>query len=97
MRAGDRFDSLALGLILGILVPVVTLLTIMLIRFPGELFIKLGQLQEINMVDSLISVSVLPNLLLFFLFIWKNRNFSARGVIFATLILAFIMLIFKVI
>ncbi len=43
----------------------------------------------------MISLSVIPNLLLFFLFIWTNRTLSARGVIFATLLVAMVMLVLK--
>jgi hypothetical protein len=47
------------------------------------------------MLSKVVSLAAIPNLLLFFLFIWTKRNFSARGVIFATLLLAFVMLILK--
>ena len=96
MNKNDRYNSMVLGLVLGLLLPVLTLLVILLVRFDGELAETLRQLRMLKMIDNLLSLSAIPNLLLFFVFIWRNRNFSARGVIFATLILAFVMLIFKV-
>ena len=51
--------------------------------------------QQLGMLSKVISLSAIPNLLLFFIYIWTNRNFSARGVIFATFLLAFVMLILK--
>ena len=51
--------------------------------------------QQLKMLSKLVSLAAIPNLLLFFLFIWTKRNFAARGVIFSTLLLAFLMLLLK--
>ena len=86
---------MALGLISGLLLPMVTLLIFWLIRYEGGLGEFLSSFQRIGALSKVISLSVIPNLLLFFLFIWTNRTFSARGVIFATLLLAMVMLVLK--
>ena len=52
---------------------------------------------RVNSLAGLVSLSAIPNLLLFFVFIWTNWNKSARGVIFATLIVAGITLLLKVV
>ena len=44
---------------------------------------------------KLISICVFPNLLAFFIFIWTNYLKSARGVLLATFIYAFIIFIGK--
>ena len=49
----------------------------------------------LGMLSKVLSLAAVPNLLLFFVFIWTHKNFSARGVIFATLLVAFVMLILK--
>jgi FlaA1/EpsC-like NDP-sugar epimerase len=90
-----RFNSLLAGLVPGILLPSLTMLVIWKVKSGLGLFEFLVQFQQLHMLSKLISLSVIPNLLLFFLFIWTNRNLSARGVIFATLLLAFVMLILK--
>ncbi len=90
-----RFDSLATGLIPGLILPVASLLGFWIIRFDGSLGQFFSTFQGIGMLSKVLSLSVLPNLLLFFIFIWTRRNFSARGVIFATLVVAFVMLILK--
>jgi hypothetical protein len=95
MRSEKRFDSLTAGLIPGIVIPAVTLVTIWLVRYEGGFLEFMAVFQRMGMLSKLISLSVIPNLLLFFLFIWTNRSFSARGVIFATLVLAFVMLVLK--
>ena len=86
---------MALGLISGLVLPMISLIILWQVRYEGGLGEFLSSLQRIGALSKLISLSVIPNLLLFFLFIWTNRSFSARGVIFATLIVAMIMLVLK--
>lgn len=84
-----------LGLISGLILPVVSLLVIWLIRFDGGLLEFLSYFQRMSMLSKVLSLAAIPNLLLFFLFIWTNRTLSARGVIFGTLVVAMVMLAFK--
>lgn len=86
---------MALGLAAGLILPMITLSAIWQFRYDVGLGEFLISLQKIGALSKLISLSVIPNLLLFFVFIWTNRSFSARGVIFATLIVAMIMLLLK--
>lgn len=95
MKANKRMDSMAFGLISGLALPVATLIVIWLVRYDMGLGDFLSSFQRIGALSKLVSLSVIPNLLLFFLFIWTNRTFSARGVIFATLVLALVMLVLK--
>lgn len=90
-----RFNTVLTGLVPGILFPSITLLVLWRVKSDLGFIEFLVQFQRLDMLSKLISLSAIPNLLLFFLFIWTNRNFSARGVIFATLLLAFLMLILK--
>jgi hypothetical protein len=92
-----RFDSLVTGLVPALVLPFLTMLCIWMIRSDSSLGEFLVDFQRLHMLSKLISLSVIPNLLLFFLFIWTGRNLSARGVIFATLLLAFLMLILKIV
>lgn len=86
---------MALGLIAGLLLPLATLLVVWLVRDEGGLGEFLSYYQRFGLLSKIVSLSVIPNLLLFFLFIWTNRTFSARGVIFATLVVALVMLVLK--
>lgn len=95
MKAEKSFNSLGHGLIPGILLPAGSLLIIWAVRFDGGFFEFLGKFQQLGLLSKVLSLSTIPNLLLFFLFLWFNRSFSARGVIFATLVLAFVMLVLK--
>jgi len=95
MKIRKRFDTLLSGLIPGIVLPLVALVVIWAIQSEEGLFEFLKTFQHRNVLSKIISLAALPNLLLFFLFLWTNRTFSARGVIFATLVLAFVMLVLK--
>ena len=95
MKIPKRFDSLIVGLILGIIAPITTLLLIWAFRYHGNLWNFLVEFQEIGALSKLVSLSVIPNLLIFFVFNWLERPLSSKGVIFATFIVAFVMLILK--
>lgn len=95
MKKDKRFDSMVVGLILGIIIPALTLIIIWAVRYQGGLINFLVDFQKIGALSKLVSLSVIPNLLLFFIFNWLDRNHASKGVIFATFILAFVMLLLK--
>lgn len=95
MKTRKRFDSMLFGLVPGILLPLLALIVIWAIQSDAGLVEFLRKFQHQNVLSKIVSLAALPNLLLFFLFIWTDRTFSARGVIFATLVLAFVMLVLK--
>lgn len=90
-----RFDSMLYGLIPGLLLPPLALLIFWLAKSDLGFWNFLQRFQMLGMLSKVLSLAAVPNLLLFFVFIWTRRNFSARGVIFATLLVAFVMLILK--
>jgi hypothetical protein len=92
-----KFNTLLTGLIPALILPSLTLLGFWIIKSDRGFVEFLQQFQQMDMLSKVVSLAAIPNLLLFFLFIWTNRNFSARGVIFATLLLAFVMLILKIV
>jgi len=83
------------GLIPGLVLPPLTLVIFWLVKSDLSLWNFLERFQLLGMLSKVVSLATVPNLLLFFLFIWTQRNFSARGVIFATLLMAFVMLVLK--
>ncbi len=95
MASEKRFNTVPAGLIPGLILPVITLLVIWSIRYEGTLGEFLSSFQRIRILSKVLSLSTIPNLLLFFMFIWTDRTYSARGVIFATLVVALVMLVLK--
>ncbi|WP_010663417.1 hypothetical protein [Marinilabilia salmonicolor] len=76
------------GILIGLVVPVVFGLLLFQGRYHGDLefweFVKTMFL--LQSLGKLVSVSVLPNLLIFFLAIWTERLLAARGIVIATLL-----------
>jgi hypothetical protein len=95
MKTERSLDSMAVGLTAGILLPALAIVGIWLVRYNGGMVEFLKSFQKMGILSKMISLATIPNLLLFFVCIWTNRSFSARGVIFATLIVAFVMLVLK--
>jgi uncharacterized membrane protein SpoIIM required for sporulation len=95
MKRNKKYDQLLVGLVPGIVLPALTFILTWAIISSLSLSDYIDQFTKMGRVSSLISLSAIPNLLLFFIFIWLNYIRSARGVIFATLILAIFMLIVK--
>lgn len=85
-----KFDSGWIGFTCGMLAPMLTLFTFYLVKYSHLSFQSffVDVLGANNIVTSSISLCVITNLLVFFIFIWTNRNFSARGVLFSTFIYA---------
>ena len=93
--SNKKFDTLLIRLVPALVLPVLTLLGFWIVKSDRGFVEFLVQFQQMRMLSKVVSLAAIPNLLLFFIFIWTNRNFSARGVIFATFLLAFIMIILK--
>ncbi|RLD89685.1 MAG: hypothetical protein DRJ29_16385 [Bacteroidetes bacterium] len=92
-----KFDTLLTGLIPALILPALTLVGFWIVKSDRGFVDFLQHFQQMDMLSKVVSLTAIPNLLLFFLFIWTKRNFSARGVIFATFLLAFVMLILKIV
>ena len=91
-----RYDNIRLGALLGIITPLIGLVIIYLLAFRGMSFTEyLELLAYRKKLSAVISLSVIPNLPLFFIFIWLNYLYSARGVLASTLLFAGIVVITK--
>jgi len=91
-----RFNNVWLGTILGIVIPVITIIVVWQVRFdymgPGEFF---NVMLKRKLLSSILSLCAVPNLLVFLIFIWLNNLYSARGVLLSTFIVGFIMIVIK--
>ncbi|MBN2348205.1 MAG: hypothetical protein JXJ22_05180 [Bacteroidales bacterium] len=97
-QISDKLDNLGTGLILGGILPMFAFLIIYLVRFRFFEFSRfLFIITSTEVLPKLLSLCVVPNLAVFFIFIWTNKYYSARGVLFATIIFSFIILLLKVI
>lgn len=87
-----KFDKVLVGFSGGIIVPLIAFLTYYLIEFRhltfGEFY---RNLTSRDIMGQIISLCAIPNLLLFFVFIWLSLYKGARGVIISTFLFAFVI------
>jgi len=92
----SKLNNLKLGLTLGILAPVITMVLVYFSNFTAYDFTELiGYLLDKQLFTKIVSLCVIPNLILFFIFIWLNYLYSARGVLMATILFAIFVFITK--
>jgi len=92
-----KWNKLLTGLIPGLVVPLITFLVLFLILKGNYTFSDFfNRAVDRHILTKFLSLSVLPNLLLFFLFIRKDFLLSARGVLAATLLEAFLILVLQI-
>ena len=91
-------DNLKLGIILGLFGPVIGLVVIYFIKFSSftfneffDLFINTNRL-----ITSIGSLSLIVNVVLFTIYINTNRDNTAKGIFFVTLVYGISILILKI-
>ena len=94
MRKG--LNTVTFGLLAGILIP---LLALVIFYFGSSAELSFSEfivfIVSRRKLSSLISLSLVPDLLVFFIFIWLNYLYSARGVLGAVFILALVVVMTK--
>ncbi len=92
-----ELNSQKTGVFAGLIIPLVSFILFYLFRYGHIPFLEfLRYVWFRDILAPLLSLNMLPNLLIFYLFIRKNYLLSARGVLVATFIFAGIILLFKV-
>ncbi len=89
-------DSIILGLILGILIPVIGVLSFYYGKFQA---VDLGYFLEVatkhKVLSPMLSLCAVLNLGVFYLFLNKNLYLTARGIILATIIYGVTIVLLK--
>lgn len=87
-----QLDNKIVGLIAGLLVPVIMAYLIYKLNYSGhDSFIDLVKgLYQLKSLGKLLSVSVVPNLIIFFLSLTMEAEKNARGIMIATIFWAVI-------
>jgi hypothetical protein len=91
-------DNLKLGLVLGLLGPVIGIIVLKYIKAPGSSF---GDFLELFFNDnkyltSIGSLSLLANVILFTIYINTHRDQTAKGIFFVTLVYGIGILVLKI-
>lgn len=91
-----KFNKPIIGFIGGLLLPILTFVGIYLALYNGKSFVDFIEITWLQgNMSRVLSLSMLPNLGLFFAFIWTNKLKSAQGVLGTTIILAFAIIILR--
>ena len=80
------------GLFAGIIAPIVAFVIYIAFYLEADVMETYNSLVKMNKLTHVISLSVLINLLLFFMNLKTNRDIMAKGILFATMIYAFVVL-----
>ena len=92
-----KADSILVGHLLGLVTPFVVIVLYNLVKFHSIVYLLYLPLELTGkLISSLVGLSGIPNLLVFFLFLNKNKYWAARGVILATFILVIIVIVVKI-
>jgi hypothetical protein len=85
-----------IGFLGGIIVPIITFFIYYKVVYG---FLSVAEFYTLmtstKLLSPMLSLCVIPNLLLFFIFFWTHRDYEAKGTISATLIYAFIIMYLK--
>ncbi len=92
----NKLNSTLTGALIGLIFPLIAAIIFHQIFFSEyELLSFLYRSILIGVHLKLISICVFTNLLAFFIFIWLNFLYAARGVLLATFLYAFVVFILK--
>ena len=93
-----KINSVGFGIVSGILLPFVLYLVLYYTKVNNVRYTLTSDYAILSSIlPVLISHCILPNMILFFIFNWTNKMLSAKGVVIATVILAAMVFITKLI
>lgn len=91
-----KFDKILWGLLFGLLLPALSLFIFYKLKYDNMALVEfLRSFHKMGILTHVISLSVIPNLVLFFLYMSKNYLKGGRGVLLATFLFAFGVLIIR--
>ncbi len=88
-------NSQKFGLIMGLVLPIIAIFIFALYNIDrfGSLIGVFNFLRNSSILSKVVSLCVIPNLLIFFIFMSKKSYQSCKGVISATILYAFLIVI----
>ena len=98
LQKKSRIDRLVVGFIIGLLVPAIFFMSVYQIKYGNiEFMTYIRKTWEMKIFLKILSVCVFPDLGFFLLFYRRKYDMAARGVILATFMYAFAVLIAKLV
>jgi phosphoglycerol transferase MdoB-like AlkP superfamily enzyme len=95
MKQKNIKKEVAIGIIIGFIATSIGffIYTEFFLGYSFEILIKLNKSE--NIIGSILAYSVIPNALAFYVFIKKQQDYRARGVLIATFVVAIAILVSK--
>jgi hypothetical protein len=95
-RKRNQYDRLLIGWLLGIISPLIIFLIVYELKYSDmEFMVYLRNVWQMKIFLKILSLCVFPNLGFFFLFYRLKYDMAARGVIMATFMYAFFVMVGK--
>ncbi len=95
-RKRNQYDRLLIGWLLGIISPLIIFLIVYELKYRDmEFMVYLRNVWQMKIFLKILSLCVFPNLGFFFLFYRLKYDMAARGVIMATFMYAFFVMVGK--
>lgn len=92
-----KCNKLYIGVLIGVVLPIIMSFALYYFVYKGGLsywpFIE--QMINIGSIGKLLSISVLPNLIIFLIAINKERLLAARGIVTSTILYAIVVIAFR--
>jgi hypothetical protein len=86
----SKFDQIYIGLIIGLLIPIITVFTVFLFSQHGKTFLEfIHEYNERQILTKLVSLCALPDLGIFYLLLNKQWYKAGKGVIAAVFMMVF--------
>ncbi|MDR1225365.1 MAG: hypothetical protein LBK47_00515 [Prevotellaceae bacterium] len=85
-------SKVVLGTLVGLVVPVITFFIFYRTSYAHtsfESYVRLLMFR--SMISKVLAITALPNLLVFYLFLWLNKDLIARGVVVGTIMVALVV------
>jgi hypothetical protein len=91
-KNATKYNNIKVGTVLGLLFPTLVFTGAYLLNY--DLFSTFSGYYSVkaSIYTKLATLSLIPNLLMFFFFLQKNYLYTGRGILLATFIFAFIIL-----
>lgn len=91
-----KIDKQWIGLVVGAIIPIITFYIIRSFIYPSIRQIPLKDLFAAKeLFARMLSISVVPNVAIFFAFIWTSKLSLARGLLISTIICALVVFAIK--
>ncbi len=89
-----KCNKLYIGILIGLLLPIIMSFALYYFLYRGDLtyWPFLNQMVKMGSIGKLLSISVLPNLIVFLIAVNKERLLAARGIVTSTVLYAVVVI-----